>query len=170
MSGARSRWSEDILEVISSAGSTGHEETMRWFLLLFALLAAGVLAWEFIPIQVTVWDGGFDLTVHVSSTAGPLRAVSCQAYGQREDAEAAVQDLVPPRMGFASATADPFDGRPLTVNVHVSGRLSPFGRELARFQYRHLVVIGQLKDGRRIGKRIEIPDGCLSREVRVSLP
>ncbi len=142
----------------------------RAFLIIGLSVLAGALAWEFIPIQLTVWDGGFDLTVNVSSTAGPLKSVSCQACGRREEAEEVLEYLLPPDTRQWSAVADPFDGQPLTVQVPVSGRASPMGRELRRSQFRYLVVIGQLNDGRRVGKLVEIPDGRESREVSVSLP
>jgi hypothetical protein len=142
----------------------------RAFLIIGFLVVAGALAWEFIPIQLTIWDGGFDLTVNVSSTAGPLKSVSCQACGGREEAEEILEYLLPPDLGSSSAVADPFDGQPLRVQVPVSGRASPMGRELRRSQFRYLVVIGQLNDGRRLGKLVEIPDGRESREVSVSLP
>jgi hypothetical protein len=140
----------------------------RTFLILALLVVACVLAWEFIPIQVMIWDGEFDLTVHVSSSDGPLHSVSCQAFSRREDAEYVVKHLLPPE-GLWFTVADPFDGQPLTVGVPLSGRVSPWGRELGRFQFKYLVVIGQLKDGRRIGKLVEIPDSRESREVSVAL-
>lgn len=92
----------------------------RTLLINTLLLIAGALAWEFVPIQVTVWDGGFDLTVNVASTAGPVRSVSCQAYGRREHAADALEHLRLKTGGW-SAVADPFDGRPLTV-PHCSQR------------------------------------------------
>jgi hypothetical protein len=144
---------------------------MRRAILIIALLiVAGALAWEFGPIKVTVWDGGFDLTVNVSSSTGPLRSVSCAAFSQHEDAEFVLEHLLPPETRFCSTVADPFEGQPLIINVPVSGRDSPLGRELRRSQFRHLVVIGQLEGGRRIGKLVEIPDGRVSREVSVVLP
>jgi len=142
----------------------------RAVLTIAVVVVAGALAWEFVPLQVTIWDGGFDLTVNVSSTAGPLRSVSCQAFGRREEADEVLKYLLPPETRLWSAVADPFAGEPLTVFVPLSGRESPSGRELRRFQFRHLVVIGELRDGRRTGKRVEIPDGRVSREVSVLLP
>jgi hypothetical protein len=142
----------------------------RALLMIVLLIVVGVLAWEFIPLAVTVWDGSFDLTVRVSSTAGPLDAVSCQACGRREDADYVLEHLLPPETRRWSAVADPFDGQPLTVVVPVSGRDSPSGRELRRSQFRYLVVIGQWQDGRRMGKLVEIPDGRVFREIDVSLP
>jgi hypothetical protein len=75
-----------------------------------------------------------------------------------------------PETRLWSAVADPFEGQPLTVNVPVSGRESPWGRQLRRVQFQYLVVIGQWKDGRRMGKLVDIPDGRASREISVSLP
>jgi hypothetical protein len=144
---------------------------MRRALLITAvLLGAGALACEFIPLGYSIWDGDFDLRVNVSSTAGSLRAVTCQACSHSEEAEYILDHLLPPETDLWSTVADPFDGQPLTVRVPVSGRTSPCGRELDRSQFRYLVVIGQLKDGRRMGKLVDIPDCRVSREVTVSLP
>jgi hypothetical protein len=134
------------------------------------VLAAGVLAWEFVPLAVTIWDGGFDLTVRIESPAGRPRSVTCESFGRREYADEAVALLRPPQSRSWSAVADPFDGRPLTVPVAVSGRDSPLGRKLRRFQFRFLAVIAVLPDGSQVGKVVEIPDGRASREVLVILP
>src|SRR5262245_50418051 len=140
-------------------------------LLIFGLPAVAlVLALEFLPISVLIWDGHFDLTVNVSSTAGPLRSVSCQACGDRDLAEHVLKSRRPFESDLWAVIADPFEGEPLTVKVPVSGRTSPFGREVSRYQFSHLVVIGHLQDGRRLGKLVEIPDGRVSRTVSVSLP
>lgn len=141
----------------------------RTLFVVVAVVAAGVLAWEFIPVQVMIWDGSFDLTVRVESRAGQPQSISCQALGGRETAAQVLADLSPPESRW-SAVADPFDGRPLIVHVPVSGRESPFGRELARSQFRFLVVIADLADGRRVGKLVDIPDGRVSREVSVVVP
>jgi hypothetical protein len=135
-----------------------------------AILAAGVLAWEFIPLAVTIHDGGFDLTVHIESLGGQPQSVSCETFGRREYADEAVTRLLPPQSRSWSAVADPFDGRPLTVGVAVGERESPFGRVLQRFQFRFMAVIAVMPDGSRIGKVVEIPDGRVSREVTVELP
>jgi len=144
---------------------------MRRILLTAAvLLVAGALAWEFVPIPVTVWDGGFDLTVHVASTGGPMRKVTCEAFGTRAPAEQSLEFLIPPDSASWSATADPFVGQTLTVRVAVSGHESPMGRALSRSQFRHLVVIGEFQDGRRVGKLVDIPDVRVTREISVVLP
>jgi len=142
----------------------------RALIAVVAVLALGVLAWEFIPVQVMIWDGSFDLTVRVESSAGQPQVVSCEAFGRREYAEEAVAHLLPPESRMWSTTADPFDGQPLIVRVAVSGRESPFGRELRRSQFRYLAVIAVLPDGRRVGKVVDIPDERVSREVSVALP
>jgi hypothetical protein len=144
---------------------------MRWTLLGVAfLLIAGALLWVYTSTTYIIWDGQFDLSVRVSSSLGPPRSVSCQACSHREQAEYVLEHLLPPEGRLWSATADPFAGEPLTVNVPVSGRDSMSGRELRRGQFRWLVVIAVLPDGRRAGKLVEIPDGRVCREVSVELP
>ena len=142
----------------------------RALIAVVAVLALGVLAWEFVPIQVLIWDGSFDLIVRVECPEGRPRAVTCEAFDRREFANEAVTHLLPSESRSWSAVADPFDGRPITVHVAVSGRESPFGRELRRSQFRYLAVIAVMPDGRRVGKVVDIPDGQVSREVSVALP
>lgn len=139
-------------------------------LILLAVVVAGVLAWEFVPIQVMIWDGAFELKVHVVCHTDPPRAVSCEAFGHREYAEKIVARLLPTESQARSAIADPFGGQTLTVSVPVSGRRSPFGRELRWSQFQALVVIATYPDGHRVGKVVDIPDSRVSREVTVELP
>jgi hypothetical protein len=142
---------------------------MRRAAILVALFVAGLLVWEFVPIQKIVWDGEFQLTVHLTSSDGPLRSVSAEAFGRREEAEETLRFLPPPECRWSSV-ADPYEGQPLIVHVPLSGRESPFGRELKRMQFRYLVVIGQWSNRKRAGRIVEIPDSRKSREVHVSLP
>jgi len=143
---------------------------MRYFVVVIGLTAIGALAWEFVPIQVKVWDGSFDLTVRVSSADGPLRSVRCESFARREHAEELLERPGPPGSRVWSVAAEPFAGEPLSVPVRVSGRESPCGREVGRYQFRFLAVIGELADGRRVGKLVEIPDCRVSREVSVVVP
>ena len=113
-----------------------------------------------------IWDGGYDLTVHVEASGTPVRAVDAQAFTSREVAEQAATHLRT-ETGRWATTADPFDGRPLAVSVRTSGADSFFGWEVWRAQYRFLVVVVTYADGRRAAKLIDIPDGRVSREVRV---
>jgi hypothetical protein len=133
-------------------------------------IVAGLVLWPLSCGPITVWDGGFDLTVNVSVSAGTLRSVSCQVCGQKKEAEFILEHLVPPNFPPRSCIADPFIGQTMIVDVPLSGRDSAFGRELQRTQFRYLVVIGQFDDGSTRGKLAEIPDCRISREVTVTLP
>lgn len=141
----------------------------RKLIVIVVLMIAGVLLWVYTSMQYTIWDGGFELTIHVSSDPGPPRSVSCQAFGSRQDAEYVLTRLIHPERLW-SIVADPFNGEALILNVPLSGHDSMSGRELVRFQFRYLVVIAVLPDGRRVGKLVEIPDCRVSREVSVVLP
>jgi len=141
----------------------------RAFLIVGALVVAiGLILWLF-PVRGQVLDGGFDLSVRVSSSAGPLRSVSCEAFGRRPEAEQTLENLWPPETRLWSAVTDSFAGEPLTVHVPVTVVALPWGQELQRRQLRFLVIIGQLADGRRVGKLVDIPDCQESREVNVVL-
>lgn len=141
----------------------------RILIIVVAILAVGVLAWEFIPIQELRWNGTFKLTVRVDCPEGRPRSVSCEAFGHREYADNAAS-LLPYEPNVWFVVSDPFDGQPITVRVPIGGRESPFGRELNRHQYQFLAVIAVLPDGRRVGKVVEIPVRRVCREVSVTLP
>src|SRR5262249_26194705 len=105
-------------------------------LLIFGLPAVIVLlALEVLPVSGLIRAGLFDWPVNVSSTAGPLCSVSCQACGDRDLAEHVLKSRRPFESDLWAVIADPFEGEPLTVKVPVSGRTSPFGREVSRYQF-----------------------------------
>jgi hypothetical protein len=144
----------------------------RWLLLAVGVLALGLaLAWEFVPIQVIIWDGEFPLSVEVTAEGDPPRRVSCQVYPWPEAAERdhAAAELHETTWTPVTA-ADPYTGQPLVVRVRCSGRESPLGRELSWYQFRYLVVSAEWPDGRRAAKLLTTPDGRGSRSVRVSFP
>jgi hypothetical protein len=140
----------------------------RKLLIVALLLAAGAMLGVYTSTTKIIWDGGYELTIHVSSNPGPPRSVNCLVCGNREEAEFVLMTFLPETRW--SATADPFASKPLMVNVPVSGKASWSGRELSWVQFPWLVVIAVLPDGRRVAKLIKIPDGRVSREVAVELP
>jgi hypothetical protein len=141
----------------------------RKLVAVLVLLVFGVALWAYSSATHIVWDGGFDLSVHVSSNPGPPLSVTCQPFGRLEYAEYMLKHLSP-ETRLWSVSADPFVGEPLIVHVPVSGRDSMSGRQLSRSQFEYLVVVAVLPDGRRVGKLVDIPDGRVSREVSVTLP
>lgn len=129
------------------------------------------VAWEFVPIQVMIWDGEFPLAVEVVAEADPPKRVSCQVYPWRERAE---REYAAAELHTTTwtpvATADPYAGQPLVIHVQCSGRRSPLGRELAWNQFDHLVVVAEWPDGRRAAKLVPTPDRRGPRSVRVTFP
>ena len=144
--------------------------TQRVAVIVGGLAFGLVLAVEFIPIFEMVWDGGFPLTVNVTSPSGRPNSVTCEAFGDRHLAEQILAVQQPPEIMMRATVADPFDGQPLTVPVPSSGRRSLFGRELAPYQFQYLVVIAVMPDGRRVGALVDIPDGRVTRSITVTLP
>jgi hypothetical protein len=143
---------------------------MRWVWAILGVLIAALAAWEFIPGEYTIWDGGFDLKVHVSSTDGEIQSVRCKLCSHRDEVDFVLAHPTHPEAA-PSAISDPFDGRPLSVFVPLSGRTSPLGREIARTQhYRLLVVVARLRNGREVQKVVSVPDSRDSREVDVLMP
>jgi hypothetical protein len=152
----------------------------RKLLIPVMLLAGVVLAVEFLT-YASVWHDEYKLTVHIDTPADPPSAVGCCTCGRGEAERVAdlgrnwsrrsrLPDFFPDLFDDRGAVANPFVGGPLKVPVAVTGRDSPFGREVARYQDRFLVVGAEWPDGRRVWKVVEIPDGRVSREVCVSLP
>jgi hypothetical protein len=144
---------------------------MRRVLLAIALLpVVGWLAWEYVPLRITVWDGAFDLTVYVDSAPGEVRSVRCEVVPNRRAAEEALYSREGVGSGPWSAVADPFTGKPLVVPVRTSGHDSPSGRAIRLSQFRCLVVTARMEDGRRVDKVAEIPDEQATHEMHLALP
>jgi hypothetical protein len=142
-----------------------------WFPVLFLLLmlAAGVLAWEFVVGPVAVGDGGYDLTVTFAASPSVVKAVHCQPFMRQDVAVWAMND--PKSAEFQNwIVADPLLGKTIPVPIQTSIKMSPFGREFDRVQATHLVVIADLQDGTHVKKLITIPDCRVSRSVTVTLP
>ncbi len=142
----------------------------RW-LVLAGLIAAAAAVYYFFAFTTHIrWGSSYDLTVHVES-ARPVRAVSCEVFGRHNEyVDDVVRYAMPSetRNGMFSTTVDPYVGEPITVRVITYGRESYTGRNLSRDQFRFLVVVVTYADGRRVAKLVDIPDGRVSREVRIT--
>jgi hypothetical protein len=140
------------------------------------LICLGLVAWEFIPIQVMVRDGGYDLTVHVAVPPGDPRLVQCGLYARKKDAEEGAELWLSDAIGLKHTAwtkayfHDPFDDRPFEFMVPTSGRVSPMGRSIASFRFQYLVVAAELESGERIVEIVEIPHPKVTREITVTLP
>jgi hypothetical protein len=147
---------------------------MRRTLLIAAVvvLAAGItigLSTE------SIGDGGYVLTVHVSSSTGPIKRAYCRGVGNQTQAENHLALLLEdrpfrtfPEAGEWSAVADPFEGQPLKVGMPVTVWKSAFRRKV--YYLRYLVVFAELGDGSVVGKVVEAPEPGEAKEVSVSLP
>jgi hypothetical protein len=122
--------------------------------------------------------GVYDLTVTVSA-AEPLNWVYCHPCHERNDAErwfnwSLNAETMQPSEWVKEgddAIAAPFDGKPITVKNWLYTR-DPclFGKHEVIQRDRYLVVITELRNGRRAGMIIDIPDQAESREISLSLP
>lgn len=142
---------------------------MRRALYIAAVLLVAVgLAFEF--GTKIICDGSYDLSVTVKSLSpSPIRAVSCEAMRNVDEARSLLEYLPPPETRW-SATAEPFAGQPLIVTIPCSSRESPLGRRWGDSQLRGLLVIVQYQDGERKGMAVEIPHRRESRSVTVEFP
>jgi hypothetical protein len=121
---------------------------------------------------VSLGDGSYTLSVRVhSASESPIRSVTCEAFGRAEGADYSLKNLIPPDSGYQSATADPFTGEDLTVEIRTtvvtSGLLD---RVLKDSQSHALLVIVQYGDGRRVGKVFEIPHRRVASSIEAVFP
>ena len=144
--------------------------TRKSLVAALTLSAPALLAWEFVPIPVKLWSGSFDLIVRVECQSGQPRMVSCGAFANHDEAAQILSAVLRHKTETFENATDQFDSGLITVRVRSTGRDSPLGRELARAQFRYLVVVAELPDGRRVGTLAEIPDGRVCRELTVTLP
>lgn len=143
----------------------------RWLRVTLGVTAAVAVIVSALAFAIQViWDGSYELTVRIENRGPPIRCVSCESHGMRDDAEFAVAHRLPPESAMWSVVEDPFQGEPINVRVAVSGHDSFLGFELSRSQFRYLAVIVTYADGRKVGQVVDIPDMRESREVTVIFP
>ncbi|MCI0457503.1 MAG: hypothetical protein L0Z62_11080 [Gemmataceae bacterium] len=154
---------------------------MRRTLIAVALLLVGGFA--LIELSgVSLWVGGYDLQVNLRSAGQiPIEAVRCEVLNTPEEitAEPQLKQLFeagtlwerPLERSRWPIDLRPFDGRPFSVHIRNGGRVSVLlGRDRGYSQQRGLAVVVEYRDGKRIGKVFEIPDGPVTREVTVTVP
>lgn len=131
---------------------------------------AGAL-WYLDFTSVAVGDGSYRLAVRVhSASESSIQAVTCEVFGDENQAKECLERLIPPESASWAASADPFTGTELAVNVPISTRRTGLGRIVSDFQFRTLVVIVTCSDDRRIGKLVLIPHRQVSHTVTVEFP
>jgi len=145
---------------------------VRFTLQRLMIVVAGfaLLLWCYDSSSVAVCDGSYTLDVRVKSVSDvPIQSVTCEAFANEEAAAPSLTDMHRPETSW-SATSYPFTGRPLSVSLPFTVRVSPFGRLVGDFQYRALLVIVTYRDGRRAAKVTFIPHRDASRSVTVDFP
>jgi hypothetical protein len=132
------------------------------------LVAGALLAWEFLPVQVGVSSGSYDLAVRIECSSGKPKSVACSPFFSRESAEGVVAYEDPESPEWHSVAA-PFMGGVMTVSIPNGSRHSPMGRLVSYSQARYLGVVASLEDGRKVGCVVEIPNRGASNEIVVKL-
>ncbi|MDZ4784324.1 MAG: hypothetical protein SGJ19_29100 [Planctomycetia bacterium] len=134
-------------------------------LLLTAVFAFGLFVVD--NLSVAVWDGSFDLTVHLN-------------YGERAQLERLAY-LVEQNRAMAEWVAvnpehhgdwfEPVDDPnvPFVVGVNCYGRESTFGRELSYGEFECLIVKARFVDGTERIDVLDIPKGRHARSMSVTL-
>ena len=140
--------------------------TFRAGRILAAVVLCAGLAWYLLP--EARWSGGYSLTVRFQSADARPQSVACSPFHRREDAEKAIatESLGSPEWDIVT---DPFDGRPINLDISVTGR-TWLGQERERVQPHYLAVVAMMPENRRVGRIVEIPDGRVSKQLTVFLP
>jgi hypothetical protein len=144
----------------------------RTIVIIVIVLAILFAAVEFNPLLRGFDHGFFELTVHISSSAGQPLWVSCEVFHSRYFAEKAhaARKFAREDKRSGSRLVNPFDGQPVKVLVTEGKEVSPLGTMDRHWQFEHLVVVAELPDGKWVSKLVDIPDGRKTREIAVSLP
>ena len=142
----------------------------------------GVLLLAFLPLALfdssctRIYQGGYELTVHVEASGPKPSAVGCYAVWRQDEAERAreIYQDIPLRRAieneWGGPIADPYTGQSLKVQIRMSDQESYFGRPLSTVRQRFLVLLAEWPDGRKVCKVVELPQGRVSKEVTVCLP
>src|ERR1051326_93347 len=130
---------------------------MKWVIFAICFVATAAVAYEFVPIQKTLWLGWDDLTIDVTSSAGPIKSLKCCAYLHRSYAEEFLNH--PDRLPESDSTAviDPFEGKLIAMHLKVTGVDSPLGREIHSTHPRFLVIVAKMQNGQVVTKMVDIP-------------
>jgi hypothetical protein len=154
------------------------KKTMRYVLAIICCAAlAGFLAFLLVPYQTgIIADGGYDLTIRVKSKSrNPIKAVTCQAFGQLAWAQEMAEYLPGPQ-SYESywVKAEPYAGEDLKLMIPFSEhiRTPMFGSPYLKSesQFRGLLVVAELENGKRVGTAVEIPHRKDARSVDVEVP
>src|SRR5262245_13684262 len=142
---------------------------MRYLITAIGLLLVAIALYGAFGTYM-LCDGTYAVGVAVSSTDPvPIQWVSCQAFRGDEDADEYLGKLRPFKHSIWSDFAEPFDGREMSVSIPYSFKQSG-GFTWDDSQPRILVVLLAYNDGRRVGKKIEIPHRSVTKNVSVRFP
>jgi hypothetical protein len=151
---------------------------MRGAVTIIGFIAlAALLALLLIPTQrVIIADGSYELTIRVrSATKSPIKSLTCQAFPELALAQEQCADPIAPHPYEADvARAEPFAGEDLKLTLPFSEHIvTPlFGSAYLKseFQFRGLLVIATLENGKRVGRAVKIPHRKDSRTIDVEVP
>jgi hypothetical protein len=142
---------------------------MRYLIAAFAVLFV-VFAFIATSFHYLLCDGTYDLAISVTSTdPSPIKWVCCQAFRGDLDADEYLANLQPFKYSIWSDRADPFDGREMRVDLPYSFKSSG-AFKWDDSQPHKLVVPLEYQDGRRVGKKIEIPHRSGTTKLSVQVP
>lgn len=137
-------------------------------------ITLGVMVYDF--GAVARWDGQFPLWVKLTAPSDRkivkvfARIVPVYVWPGVREALATDPGINPRSLGLEDDAVSWVEGRPFTISVWCSGRVSNLGRELSYSQERHLVIRVEFDDLERENFMVNVPDGRSVRSVSVSIP
>jgi len=150
--------------------------SLRFFGIFLLLLGGASVVRLLVFIPCLIWDGRFDLVVHVSSSSETIKSITCEPFQTEKQAKTVSEIRASPGfeleapLSHRAVKVPRFNGDPIEVQVPVSGTEAMCGRALTRTQFQCLLVTGELASGKCITKFVQIPDGRVTREITLELP
>jgi len=157
---------------MSIATATGKTPSKLQFRLsTFILLCGGgpAAAWLlYLLMPIEVWDGRFDLAIHLQSKSGRrIESVEYEAFFRRDHAEFTVAHQPEGFGGFREAE---YWSGVWHCHVASTGRRDIFGRELRYMFARFVVLLIRYDNGEELLQIAEVPEGRGPRSMTVDVP
>ncbi len=148
--------------------------SLSWFqfrlrTLLLAIAATAVALFVVDNLSIGIWDGRFNLTVHINQEGrSDIERLSYRVDKTRDMADWIASNPTSPEAWFDPllSTKLPF----FDVYVPCYGRTSTFGRELSYGEFQCLIVKVRYTDGSERCVVFDIPTGRHARAMTITLP
>jgi hypothetical protein len=142
-----------------------HLTRARAVILILAVAVVLVVLYDLVVARLGI--GSVMYGVRINSSL-PIREARYQSHARVDYANEVAHHWQSTTIGLP-VPPEGLDGERFEAHVTFTDRESGMGWRYSSFQYRYLVVVAVLADGRRVGKVVELPDARESREITVHL-